>query len=75
MSGGIYTDGKLDEEKAYVKAVSVVVGDQRASTSYIQRKLSIGYNRAAKLMLRMEAEGVVSEPNYVGKRDILKSIT
>jgi S-DNA-T family DNA segregation ATPase FtsK/SpoIIIE len=53
------------------KAVALVVRDGKASTSYIQRRLSIGYNRAADLMERMEAEGIVSPANSVGKRDIL----
>jgi DNA segregation ATPase FtsK/SpoIIIE, S-DNA-T family len=47
------------------------VRDQKASTSYIQRRLSIGYNRAADLMERMEQDGLVSAPNHSGKREIL----
>ena len=45
--------------------------DRKASTSYIQRRLQIGYNRAASLMERMEKEGVVGQPNHAGKREIL----
>jgi len=45
--------------------------DRKASTSYIQRRLQIGYNKAASLMERMEKEGVVAPPNHAGKREIL----
>lgn len=55
----------------YDKAVAVVLRDRKASTSYIQRRLQIGYNRAASLMERMEEEGLVSAANHAGKRDIL----
>jgi DNA segregation ATPase FtsK/SpoIIIE, S-DNA-T family len=55
----------------YAQAVQVVVRDRKASTSYIQRRLQIGYNRAASLMERMEKEGVVGTPNHAGKREIL----
>lgn len=55
----------------YDKAVAVVIRDKRASTSYVQRQLKIGYNRAADLIDRMEKEGVVSAPNHAGKREVL----
>jgi S-DNA-T family DNA segregation ATPase FtsK/SpoIIIE len=55
----------------YDQAVAVVTRDRKASTSYIQRRLQIGYNRAASLMERMEREGVVGPANHAGKRDIL----
>jgi S-DNA-T family DNA segregation ATPase FtsK/SpoIIIE len=55
----------------YSQAVAIVRRDQKASTSYIQRRLQIGYNRAASIMERMEAEGVVGQPNHAGKREIL----
>jgi S-DNA-T family DNA segregation ATPase FtsK/SpoIIIE len=55
----------------YQQAVAIVTRDRKASTSYIQRRLQIGYNRAASLMERMEAEGVVGQPNHAGKREIL----
>jgi S-DNA-T family DNA segregation ATPase FtsK/SpoIIIE len=55
----------------YSQAVAIVVRDRKASTSYIQRRLQIGYNRAASLMERMEQEGVVGQPNHAGKREIL----
>jgi DNA segregation ATPase FtsK/SpoIIIE, S-DNA-T family len=55
----------------YAHAVQIVTRDRKASTSYIQRRLQIGYNRAASLMERMEQEGVVGQPNHAGKREIL----
>ena len=55
----------------YDKAVAIVLRDKKVSTSYVQRQLRIGYNRAADLIDRMEAEGVISKPNIAGKREIL----
>jgi S-DNA-T family DNA segregation ATPase FtsK/SpoIIIE len=55
----------------YDQAVAVVTRDGKASTSYIQRRLQIGYNRAASLIERMEQEGVVGRANHAGKREIL----
>jgi S-DNA-T family DNA segregation ATPase FtsK/SpoIIIE len=55
----------------YDRAVAVVTRDRKASTSYVQRRLQIGYNRAASLIERMEKEGVVGPANHAGKRDIL----
>ncbi|MFY9289347.1 MAG: DNA translocase FtsK, partial [Methylorubrum rhodinum] len=55
----------------YEQAVAVVMRDKKASTSYIQRRLQIGYNRAASLMERMETEGLVGPANHAGKREIL----
>jgi S-DNA-T family DNA segregation ATPase FtsK/SpoIIIE len=55
----------------YSQAVAIVTRDRKASTSYIQRRLQIGYNRAASLMERMEQEGIVGQPNHAGKREIL----
>lgn len=55
----------------YDKAVDIVIRDQKASTSYIQRRLKIGYNRAATLMEELEENGVVSSANHAGKREIL----
>jgi S-DNA-T family DNA segregation ATPase FtsK/SpoIIIE len=55
----------------YQQAVQIVLRDRKASTSYIQRRLQIGYNRAASIMERMEEEGVVGAPNHAGKREIL----
>jgi S-DNA-T family DNA segregation ATPase FtsK/SpoIIIE len=62
----------LDESNdLYDKAVAIVLRDEKASTSYIQRRLSIGYNRAASIIERMEQEGVVGAANHAGKREIL----
>jgi S-DNA-T family DNA segregation ATPase FtsK/SpoIIIE len=55
----------------YSQAVQIVLRDRKASTSYIQRRLQIGYNRAASIMERMEKEGVVGAANHAGKREIL----
>lgn len=55
----------------YDQAVALVLRDKRATTSYIQRRLGIGYNRAASLIERMEKEGLVGPPNHAGKREIL----
>nr|WP_246798566.1 DNA translocase FtsK [Bartonella choladocola] len=58
-------------EELYLQAVKVVMRDKKCSTSYIQRRLGIGYNKAATLVERMEAEGIVGPANHVGKREIL----
>ena len=55
----------------YEQAIAVVLRDRKASTSYIQRRLQIGYNRAASIMERMEIEGIVGPANHAGKREIL----
>ena len=55
----------------YDKAVAIVARDRKASTSYLQRRLSLGYNRAASLIERMERDGMISTPNHAGKREIL----
>jgi len=55
----------------YDQAVSIVSREKKASTSFIQRHLQIGYNRAARIMEKMEKEGVVSAANHVGKREVL----
>ncbi|WP_373049881.1 DNA translocase FtsK [Thalassovita aquimarina] len=59
------------EDALYDQAVAIVIKDRKCSTSYIQRKLAIGYNKAARLVEQMEDEGVVSAANHVGKREIL----
>ena len=80
IAGGDDEDGGGDDgfgegggsgDDLYDRAVAVVTRDRKASTSYIQRRLQIGYNRAASLMERMEQEGVVGPANHAGKRDIL----
>ncbi|HVW91930.1 MAG TPA: DNA translocase FtsK, partial [Devosia sp.] len=58
-------------DELYDKAVNIVLSDKKASTSYVQRRLAIGYNKAASLIERMEKEGVISPPNHSGKREIL----
>jgi S-DNA-T family DNA segregation ATPase FtsK/SpoIIIE len=63
--------GAGDAGDLYQQAVQIVMRDRKASTSYIQRRLQIGYNRAASLIERMEHEGVVGQPNHAGKREIL----
>jgi S-DNA-T family DNA segregation ATPase FtsK/SpoIIIE len=60
-----------DATDLYQQAVQIVMRDKKASTSYIQRRLQIGYNRAASIMERMETEGIVGQPNHSGKREIL----
>ncbi|HEY0837648.1 MAG TPA: DNA translocase FtsK, partial [Azospirillum sp.] len=66
-SGG----GSASGDEMYDKAVAIVCRERKASTSFIQRQLRIGYNSAARLIERMEAEGVVSKPNHSGKREVL----
>jgi len=63
--------GGEESNDLYDKAVAVVLRDKKASTSYIQRRLAIGYNRAASLIERMEKEGLVGPANHAGKREIL----
>ncbi len=70
--GGFGGDAGNDKDKAlYDQAVFLVTKEQKASTSFIQRHLKIGYNRAATIIERMEADGVVSAANHVGKREVL----
>jgi S-DNA-T family DNA segregation ATPase FtsK/SpoIIIE len=69
--GGDLFGGEGGGNDLYDQAVAVVTRDRKASTSYIQRRLQIGYNRAASLMERMEREGVVGAANHAGKREIL----
>ncbi|MCJ9429842.1 DNA translocase FtsK [Kordiimonas marina] len=63
--------GGDDSDSLYDKAVDVVLRDRRASTSYIQRRLKIGYNKAASLIEEMEEQGVISAPNHKGQREVL----
>lgn len=66
--------GSMDDDESgdyYDRAVKVVLRDRKCSTSYIQRRLSVGYNKAASLVERMEKEGVVSAPSHSGKREVL----
>ncbi|WP_265015150.1 FtsK/SpoIIIE family DNA translocase [Wolbachia endosymbiont (group B) of Camptogramma bilineatum] len=67
------SEGETEDEEndLYKQAVAIIQRDQKVSTSYIQRQLRIGYNRAANIVERMEKEGIVSAPSYSGKREIL----
>ncbi|MGB7203893.1 MAG: DNA translocase FtsK, partial [Anderseniella sp.] len=69
--GGTDATGGGSGDELYDQAVAVVLRDKKVSTSYIQRRLSIGYNKAATLIERMEQEGVISSANHAGKREIL----
>ena len=70
-SGSYGGEGDSNSDDPYDQAVAIVLRDRKASTSYIQRRLSIGYNRAASLVERMEDEGLISSANHAGKREIL----
>jgi S-DNA-T family DNA segregation ATPase FtsK/SpoIIIE len=61
-----------DKDELYQTALEIVKSEGKASTSFLQRKLQIGYNRAARIIDMMEDEGIVSKANHVGKRDVLK---
>lgn len=69
--GGFGLSKGNDVDPLYDQAVRIVIEEKRASTSYVQRRLGIGYNRAANLLERMEADGLVSKPNAAGKREVL----
>ena len=69
--GGGDAGGLAASNDIYDQAVAIVLKDRKVSTSYIQRRLSIGYNRAASLIERMEQEGLISAANHAGKREIL----
>ena len=62
-----------ENDDLFSQAIAIVVRDQRASTSYLQRRLKVGYNKAAGLIDRLEEEGVISAPNHAGKREVLAS--
>ena len=66
------SDELNDKDSLYQSAIKLVRNEGKASTSFLQRKLQIGYNRAARIIDMMEENGVVSKANHVGKRDILK---
>ena len=61
-----------DKDDLYQTAIEIIKSEGKASTSFLQRKLQIGYNRAARIIDMMEEEGIVSKANHVGKRDVLK---
>ena len=60
-----------EKDELYQTALDIIKSEQKASTSFLQRKLQIGYNRAARIIDMMEAEGIVSKANHVGKREVL----
>ncbi len=70
-ANGSAGEGEDNADALYEEAIKVVKRDKKCSTSYIQRRLGVGYNRAASLVERMEKEGLVGAPNHVGKREIL----
>ena len=61
-----------EKDELYQTAIEIIKTEGKASTSFLQRKLQIGYNRAARIIDMMESEGIVSKANHVGKRDVLK---
>ena len=64
LSGG-------EEDELYQTALQIIKTEKKASTSFLQRKLQIGYNRAARIIEKMEEDGLVSQANHVGKREVL----
>lgn len=60
-----------EDDELYKKAKTIVLEHKKASTSFVQRKLTIGYNRAARLIERMEGDGIVGPANHVGKREVI----
>jgi DNA segregation ATPase FtsK/SpoIIIE, S-DNA-T family len=65
------SDGSGGEDELYTQAVDIIKSEGKASTSFLQRKLQIGYNRAARIIDMMEEKGIVSKANHVGKREVL----
>ena len=68
--GEKFTDSN-EKDELYQTALEIIKSEQKASTSFLQRKLQIGYNRAARIIDMMEENGVVSKANHVGKREVL----
>ena len=68
------SDNSTKDDHLYDQAIELICREGKASTSFVQRHLQIGYNRAARIIERMEADGVVSKPNHVGKREILARV-
>ena len=64
-------EGDSDEDELYSQAIDIIKSEGKASTSFLQRKLQIGYNRAARIIDMMEEKGIVSKANHVGKREVL----
>jgi len=69
--GGI-KDAEADKDELYEEALKIILSEKKASTSFLQRKLQIGYNRAARIIDSLEENGIVSRANHVGKREVLK---
>jgi S-DNA-T family DNA segregation ATPase FtsK/SpoIIIE len=67
----LYGGNSNSGDELYDKALAIVARDRKATVSYIQRRLEIGYNRSARLIERMEEEGVISKPNHKGLREVL----
>ncbi len=71
-SGALFDEDESDADRAlYEQAKEFVIRDNKGSTSYVQRRLKIGYNRAARIIEKLEAEGIVGPANHVGKREVL----
>jgi len=68
---GANSENQGEKDELYNSALEIIRSERKASTSFLQRKLQIGYNRAARIIDMMEAEGIVSKANHVGKRDVL----
>ena len=64
-------EGSAEKDELYQAALEIIKLEGKASTSFLQRKLQLGYNRAARIIDMMEEEGIVSKANHVGKRDVL----
>jgi S-DNA-T family DNA segregation ATPase FtsK/SpoIIIE len=71
MGQFLESEGNSSGDELYDQAVNLVLRERKASTSFVQRHLQIGYNRAARIIERMESEGVVGPSNHVGKREVL----
>ena len=67
----IYDFKKISDQDSKNYIEEIIKSEGKASTSFLQRKLQIGYNRAARIIDMMETEGIVSKANHVGKRDVL----
>ena len=66
-----YNTADENGDELYNEAINIVKSEGKASTSFLQRKLQIGYNRAARIIDMMEEKGIVSKANHVGKREVL----
>ncbi|KAB2832735.1 MAG: cell division protein FtsK, partial [Caedimonadaceae bacterium] len=71
MSIDLFGNNSDGGDELYNQALEIIRREKKASTSFIQRHLKIGYNRAARIIEQMEAEGIVSSANHVGKREVL----